>query len=200
MTDRDPGGLFDAWADRAIANHEAAFDGPAISYPEEVVRLVVRFANGDLEPRRRNVTQERALAVDILAAAVAGHDVLAQRLAADPQIATLAKISQTPTLFFEPGRERLHWRLIGPPVAGPWILLAGTMLLTKGEPEVGRCTLASCQRFFVVELGKPGKPQRKYCGEEHRLQQHALGANDRQKRSRKKRQEEETKRKARRSR
>lgn len=183
--DRDPGGLFDAWAERAIQDHSAALGGPAILYAENLGRLIVRFANGEIRPDgRRGVDRERALAIEMLEAAVAGHDVLAGWIGSSPQVALLQKIYLTPTLFFEPGRERMYWRPVGPPVATPWILLAGAMLLTTREPEVGRCRLQTCQRFFVIERGKVGKPQTKYCSEDHRLAQHALGATDRKRRSR----------------
>lgn len=197
--------LFDRWFGDEPHNGTAAL-GMAIMSPEEVVYAVVRFANGelapDLEKYPRLLTDEWTLARAILRAASEGGQALEDLLARDPRAETVGDISTTPTLQRDPkGRLRFHWRVTGPPDATPWLMLAGVMLQRPDAPEIGLCKLERCSRFFFVRRGANGRPQTKYCCEDHRLEQHALGAGDRQRNARKARKERENqKHKARRSR
>lgn len=202
MTLQDPGGLFEDWLDDEAHNGTAALGLP-IMHPEDVVGAVVRFANGQLSPGagddRRPVEKDRSLARTILAAAAIGRHVLEGVIATGALTSMVRQMATTPTVQIDgTGRRRVHWRVVGPPDTAPWVMLAAVMLLKDDAPEIGHCQLDRCGRFFFVARGRIGKPQTRYCSDEHRNEQHALGASERQKRSRQKRQD--AKRKPRRSR
>lgn len=137
------------------------------------------------------IAREHRHAVAMLDAAASG------RLALIRFLAELPNDMNESCLFspqWEVSRDRRQIRLV-------WLMLrniehlgyvgrlnfVAALLASSADDEqtaVGRCHLDSCRRFFVIEKGSTGRPQTRYCCEEHRLQRHALEAAERQRRAR----------------
>lgn len=68
-----------------------------------------------------------------------------------------------------------------------WVMHAAVTLASSArgdETDIGRCRLKSCSKFFVIQRGRVGKPAKRYCSENHRLDQHAIEAGERKRNSR----------------
>ena len=135
-----------------------------------------------------DIEQERRMAIDVLADAAKSVPDLAKRLRTEQRAGRRSNIRLSPLLVLKSDRISINFMMVGPASNSTgWVLFAAALLgqNARGDrTDLGRCQLGSCRRFFVVERGKIGKPQTKYCCDDHRLEQHALNAAGRQRRSR----------------
>lgn len=132
---------------------------------------------------------ELRFAADLLDAAAAGRTKLVARLRAETGAGKNSSIAMRPLLRFGPGgRVAVDWQVTGDvDNSQGWVLFACALLAAGAEGEqtaVGRCQLESCGRFFKIARGGNGRPQTRYCCDEHRLERHALEATKRQRRAR----------------
>lgn len=134
------------------------------------------------------IEQERQFAADVLADAATGLPELIRRLRSEQRSGSRTKVRLAPMLVLKPDRVTVNFVMTGlSNSSGGWVLFAAALLgqgARNGSTDLGRCHLDSCRRFFLIGRGKIGKPQTKYCCDKHRLEQHALDASERQRRSR----------------
>lgn len=132
--------------------------------------------------------EENQFAIDVLNDAASGFKKLVQRIQCEKMSGKLSGVSMQPVLKWNKGRLSMRFRLTGPRSdATGWVLFAAAVLADRSNgvtTDVGRCSLPSCGRFFVVDRVARGKPRTKFCCKEHAEEHHFAGGTERKKRSR----------------
>jgi hypothetical protein len=83
------------------------------------------------------------------------------------------------------GRIRIDWRIAGDernPIHLVRFALAALASRTEGDAlPIGRCTLDSCGKFFIIrkQPGEPGRLRTKYCSTDHMAAAHQAGSHER---------------------
>lgn len=133
------------------------------------------------------IEQDRQFAIDAMNSAADGLQSLISWVRKVQSTGKRSGIALIPVLDLSDQHFSLKWKFSGPSSADGWVMFTIALLGSSAvdeQTDVGRCQLESCGRFFVIERGKVGKPQTKYCCDEHRLEQHSALAAERQRRSR----------------
>ena len=189
--------------------HALGVKTPLDFQPEDVVKVVIDFANGDVTPgpatyltadedewdgngpapkteARARIDAQRQHARDMLSDAALGLDALAARLAGYADKRERSDVRLQPMLSFadkKRTRPVMSWAVSGPLTAAGWIQFAALVVANRADPTRELTDVGHCKycgRFFLVIKSGRGKPARDYCpGTDHRLLAHAAGATER---------------------